>query len=63
MSVARAYVGSGEWTDKAGGYGIPGKGAFLVRAVSGSYTNVVGFPLHELLKMLSHYGVIEPCHF
>jgi septum formation protein len=63
MSVARAYVGSGEWTDKAGGYGIQGKGAFLVRAVSGSYTNVVGFPLHELLKMLSHYGVIEPCHF
>ena len=61
MSIARAYVSSGEWTDKAGAYGIQGKGAFLVRAVRGSYTNVVGLPLHELLEMLRGYNVIEPC--
>jgi len=60
MSTARAYAGTGEWTDKAGAYGIQGKGAFLVRAVKGSYTNVVGMPLHELVEMLIKNNVIEP---
>ena len=59
--TARAYVGSGEWIDKAGAYGIQGKGAFLVKTIEGSYSNVVGLPLHELLEMLRYYGVIVPC--
>ena len=61
ISTARAYAGTGEWTDKAGAYGIQGKGAFLVRAVKGSYTNVVGLPLYELVEMLQSQKVIESC--
>jgi len=58
-ATARAYVDSGECFDKAGAYGIQGKGAFLVKAVKGSYSNVVGLPLHELLEMLKYYQVID----
>jgi len=56
--VARAYAATGEPLDKAGAYGIQGKGAFLVKEISGSYSNVVGLPLCELLAMLEEYGVI-----
>ncbi len=55
-----AYIHTGECFDKAGGYGIQGLGAFLVRAVNGSYTNVVGLPLCETLECLMRYGVVEP---
>jgi septum formation protein len=58
--VARAYVATGEPLDKAGSYGIQGKGAFLVRQISGSYTNIVGMPLCELVEMLSQQQVITP---
>lgn len=56
--VAWAYVQSKEPLDKAGSYGIQGKGAFLVREIRGSYSNVVGLPLCELLEMLMRHGVI-----
>lgn len=59
-SVARAYVATGESLDKAGAYGIQGKGAFLVKAIEGSYSNVVGWPLYELIEVLLDNGVIEP---
>ncbi len=39
------YVALGEWRDRAGGYGIQGAGAALVREVRGDYENVVGLPL------------------
>src|SRR5215831_18725656 len=48
-----AYLASGEWRGKAGGYGVQGlAGAFVVKIV-GSYTNVVGLPLYETLALLS----------
>ena len=58
--VARAYAGTGEPLDKAGAYGIQGKGAFLVERVSGSYSNIVGMPLHEVLAVLLAWGVVAP---
>ncbi len=58
--VARAYAETGEPLDKAGAYGIQGKGAFLVERVSGSYSNIVGMPLHEVLSVLLDFGVVGP---
>ncbi|MEZ5841962.1 MAG: Maf-like protein [Hyphomicrobiales bacterium] len=51
-----AYLGSGEWRGKAGGYAIQGlAGTFVVKLV-GSYTNVVGLPLHETVQLLAGEG-------
>lgn len=55
-----AYVRSGEPMDKAGAYGIQGIGGFLVKQVEGSWSNVVGLPLAELVSLLLHEQAIEP---
>jgi septum formation protein len=47
-----AYVETGEWRDRAGGYAIQGRGAALVRGIAGDYLNVVGLPLARLLDLL-----------
>ncbi len=60
LDEIRAYVGTGEPFDKAGGYGIQGLGAFLVQSIEGSYTNVVGLPLGETLDWLLEHGIIIP---
>ncbi|HAD04399.1 MAG: septum formation protein Maf [Desulfuromonadales bacterium GWD2_61_12] len=52
------YIASGEPFDKAGAYAIQGLGAFMVRAIDGSYTNVVGLPLCEVVTVLERLGAI-----
>jgi len=56
-----AYLASGEWRGKAGGYAVQGlAGTFVVKIV-GSYTNVVGLPLYESVALLAGEGY--PVHF
>ncbi|WP_266221237.1 Maf family protein [Paraliomyxa miuraensis] len=47
------YLDTDEWRDKAGGYGIQGHAAGLVTRIEGSYTNVVGLPLAQVLQALA----------
>ncbi len=56
--VVRSYVDCGEPMDKAGSYGIQGKGVFLVREIHGSYSNVVGLPLCDFIEMLAQHKLI-----
>ncbi|MFN3231578.1 MAG: Maf family protein [Alphaproteobacteria bacterium] len=52
----RTYLDSGEWRDKAGGYAIQGLAAAYIRTLQGSYTNVVGLPVFEVVSMLASAG-------
>ena len=56
-----AYLCSGEWRGKAGGYAIQGRAAALIRWVRGSYSNVVGLPLFETAQLLAGRGYRPPC--
>ncbi|MCA9793246.1 MAG: septum formation protein Maf, partial [Candidatus Eremiobacteraeota bacterium] len=49
------YVASGEGRDKAGAYGIQGRGSLLVERIDGCYFNVVGLPLVALMKLLREF--------
>lgn len=51
------YWHTGEAQDKAGGYGIQGKGVLFVEKIDGSYSNVVGLPLTETALLLRGFGV------
>ncbi len=56
-----AYLHSGEWRGKAGGYAIQGRAAVLIRWLSGSYSNVVGLPLFETAQLLAGHGCHPNC--
>ncbi len=49
------YVVSGDPLDKAGAYGIQGQALSFIRKINGSYSNVVGFPLHEFTEKLKFF--------
>lgn len=52
------YVHTSEPFDKAGAYAIQGLGTFLVRSINGSYTNVVGLPVCEVIEQLIREGAV-----
>lgn len=51
-----SYIASREWRDKAGGYAIQGLAGAFVRKINGSYTNVVGLPVSDVVQMLVGEG-------
>lgn len=53
------YVASDEPYDKAGGYAVQGKGAYFIKSIRGSYTNVIGLPLCEVLETLKKLEAIR----
>lgn len=53
------YVSTGEPMDKAGAYAIQGIGSSIVERISGSYTNVVGLPLCEVMRDLKDLGIFD----
>lgn len=48
------YIATGEPLDKAGAYGIQGKGALLVKEIQGDFYNVMGLPIARLVRELHH---------
>ena len=55
-----AYLQSGEWHGKAGGYAIQGRAAAFVPFISGSYSNIVGLALNETVQLLRGAGLCPP---
>jgi len=48
-----AYVASGEWRDRAGGYAVQGLGSALVERIEGDLSNVIGLPIPALSRMIA----------
>ena len=52
----RAYLASGEWQGKAGGYAIQGLAGLYIRKITGSYSNIVGLDMHIVAGLLLAAG-------
>ncbi|MBW8849831.1 MAG: septum formation inhibitor Maf [Xanthomonadales bacterium] len=52
------YLATGEWAGKAGAYGIQGRAQALIAHLSGSYSGVMGLPLHETAGLLREIGAL-----
>lgn len=57
--ILKKYIATGEPMDKAGAYGIQGKGMFLVDSIAGSWHTVVGLPLVQVLELLIACEVVK----
>ncbi|MBM9536966.1 Maf family protein [Desulfobulbus alkaliphilus] len=57
--VLQAYIETGDPMDKAGAYGIQGQGAFLVRSITGSWSNIVGLPVNTLIRTLLRLELLQ----
>lgn len=55
-----AYIASGEWQGKAGGYAIQGSAEALIRTMAGSYSGIMGLPLYETRSMLVTASLLNP---
>lgn len=56
-SELRSYIRTGEPMDKAGAYGVQGRGALLVEKINGDFFNVMGLPVLRLSRMLQKFGI------
>jgi len=62
MDEMEWYTATSEPYDKAGGYAVQGKASFFIREIVGSYTNVIGLPLCEVVTALEKAGVLKFGH-
>jgi len=53
----KEYCKTNEPFDKAGSYGIQGYGSAFIKKINGSYSNIVGLPIHEVIELLKELGV------
>jgi septum formation protein len=58
--MIRAYCATSEPYDKAGGYAIQGLAAIFIKSISGSYSGIMGLPLHETAEILRQAGIPIP---